>query len=303
MQYKLNKISKIDNATKKLFCDYYKDVDFSYWHKKARQACQRIAQLKRENNKLRYYLELYTDYLQLAEVTAINIFAATEINPATLFESSSKIKKKMEKLLIPDINHGNNYLRDCVMPNALPKECFGHYSEKEAKSIIEDYVYVLRKSFENYLKDYNLLNAFKHGLRLQVSGQNTVVISLDSNPSQQFVAGQYDASVNYYTEEKDLINDRILIMRNTISFNHLGIYENISFMTNLIENIRTNFLGFLEGKDKVHPQILRISDRAAFLTASDRYWNKQCKWILSKRSNQMQKPPVQTQPDKQQLES
>lgn len=274
-------LSALDNSTKAFFLAYYEGVDFTYWKKKAVRVCQRIAKLKKDSSKSSCHLELYTDYVQLAEVAAINIFAMSTGKPLFLFTSSHEIRERIEVLLASSQVNADRYIRQYVMRNVLPDGTLAQYSDREARTIINDYIEILKMTFKDYLRDYPLLDAFKHGCRLRVAGRTSYSISLDANPDQVFSIGNFDASIDYYSKEPKSVNNDIVITRNVISFNHLTLYKRIVFVTNVLENMQLNILGVLSGKKKVRPQVLRIKDRSKFQEGTSVFHNKIPEWTLS----------------------
>ena len=251
---------------------HYKALDFCYWERRANYTTRRIESLKKEKSKHPYYLELYTDYIQLFEVVAINIRAM--LSPQLfecLFIRSEKLREKIAELF-PDFlakeNPGvDKWVRGLVFHHAV----FGKYVVNNAEQKIRKYKTMLKESAQDYLKDYQLLNAFKHGFRTQVSGESTLAISLDDpgKASSPHVVGQYSSSITYYSLNSVEVDEKRIkvVFKNKISFNYQRVYQKILYLSNSLENARQAILYVAKpegiGKQKLCTT-LKVTDREAF---------------------------------------
>ena len=258
--------------TLKQHYQHYKDLDFYYWERLARRVVHQITKLKREKSKYPYYLELYTDYIQMFESTIINMMA---IMSGRLFEylfiDSSDLRDNIPHLfprMGPKNSTVNRWVREFVFQHAV----FQQYTMSNPEQRIKEYKMMLEEASQDYLQDFQLLNAFKHGFRVRASGANTIAISLDNAKSQPdpHVVGKYNASILYYSKErqKDKKGERCdVVYENKISFNHQRVYQKILYLSNALENTRRTILHIAKPEkvgQKIQCQTLKVTDSQKF---------------------------------------
>lgn len=251
---------------------HYKDLDFCYWEHRANRTVRRIEGLKREEHKHPCYLELYTDYVQLFEVMVINmramlsprLFECLFIGPkelrikvAELFPSSSTEES-------PEVD---KWVRGLVFHHAV----FGRYIVDDAERRVGEYKSMLKEAAQDYRRDYQLLNAFKHGFRTKVSGKNMVAISANGGGGTptSYVVGQYNSRITYYSlEDKEVDGKKIkVVLKNKLGFNYQRVHQKILYLSNSLERSRRAILYIAKpegvGKKGSLPELM-LMDREKF---------------------------------------
>lgn len=215
--------------------DYYDSADFSHWLKKIEHSSRKVASLKRDASKKGYLLDIYSTYLQLTEILLINIYANSEHGFAQrLFVSNSDLQQYFTE-------HGKNQsLIEWFLLSydfgIEEKTSINNFEKKysEHKSILEEVI-------DDYLKDFDFLNAYKHGYRvISESGNHTLALNIADGVAYKL--GEFDTLLTYFSKENRK-NDagRVVgfeVYENTISVNIKRIIIKAMFITAALENMR-----------------------------------------------------------------
>ena len=138
--------------------EHYSSIDFSIWEKETSACLNKIEQLKTNKSKRVWQLKLYSLYIQIIEFFAINIFVFTENNLINLFITNQHLQEKIKSRF----DRKSNFV-------SLLLEKLRIFDKKSS------YKYIIEESIKDYLKDFSLLNAYKHGVRSH--GENQISIS------------------------------------------------------------------------------------------------------------------------------
>ncbi|MFN7160798.1 MAG: hypothetical protein ACK4NC_04295 [Candidatus Gracilibacteria bacterium] len=206
--------------------EYYEHFDLSSWNESLDLYSEKLQTCSEKDRKI-WTVRLYTTHLQLVEVFWINIFTITENDLwNNLFLSNNQLRKRLNLVL-----ERKNYYK-------FTKYFFNNWVfGVNDKSLIENfdrkkslYFSILSEISHDYLKDFELLNAFKHGFRM-VSSQGGV-INLQSDKGESFQLNNFNSSFSYYS--KDFKKN--LIIQNYIYFNWERIMQKSVFLLNMLEN-------------------------------------------------------------------
>ena len=257
---------------------HYKKIDFRYWDRKAKHAIRRIAKLKTEKSKYTYYLELYTDYIQLFEVAMANMLAMVS---GKLFEylfiNSSDLRKMTCELFVDSTNKEDPMIDRWIRELVFQRAIFGQYIMDNPEQKIKQYKAMFNEAAKDYLKDYQLLNAFKHGFRTSVSGKGVLAISSNSSTKPKphsYVVGQYTSGITYLSSETKKLNGgkTKIIFENKINFNYQRVYKKILYLSNALENSRQAILYVAKPKGVGRQRVcetLKVTDSIAHQAYSD----------------------------------
>lgn len=215
--------------------NHFENADFEYWQVKTSQLFHRLQNLKDQKKKDRCILELYTTYLQMTEILFINIYAQL-----------SKIENFISALFI-----NNRDLRDFIEKNFLSKsqifeifiECYAVAKHHKTDDLIKDYNNLLPEVSKDYLENFDLLNSFKHGYRINAKNEKTV-LSI-GNGKQNFKINETDSTMKYFCKNKDQI-----VYERKINFNNGRIFGKALFVSALLENLRAAALFSMGVKTK-----------------------------------------------------
>lgn len=214
--------------------NYYHEADFSHWLKKIEHSARRVATLRRDGSKKGYLLDIYSSYLQLIEILLINMYANSDEGFARrLFVSNLDLRKYFTKF-----GSDESFIEWFLL---------GYNFGIEEKSSINDFEQkyaehreILREVIDDYLKDFEFLNAYKHGFRvLSSSGSHTIAIDVGG---ATYKLGEFDTLLTYFS--KDNRKDErgkvvgIDLFENSIMVNIRRTVIKAIFITAMLDNMR-----------------------------------------------------------------
>lgn len=213
--------------------EHYREIDFTLWQKTLDLSCDKLRQLKKDESKKVWILQLYSTYLQLIEIFCINIFAITENNLwDNLFISNPNLRNKIQVRFFSTQNNSTRFCNKFTI-YLLDSWVFGIKEKNEINNLADKrkkYTQMLKEAIEDYLKDYDLLNAYKHGFRVKSHGSNTITIKAEISNAPTFKIGDFNASISYLTKKKGVVS------RHDISFNWERAMQKAHFLLNMMEN-------------------------------------------------------------------
>ncbi|MCA9748755.1 MAG: hypothetical protein KC414_06595 [Romboutsia sp.] len=248
-----------DDYFKEFRVDYYKNADFDYIGEKVRALFNRYKRLKDDKKKNRIVLDIYVHYIQSLEIFFINSLAISKsINsfPLALFISSKEIKKEVE----------GNFLRHSRFLDWLFTEVIlATIQDKEEKiKRNETYSNIIKECAKDYLDNYELLNAYKHGFRINAEFRK-YILSLSTKDKNNYKIGEYDSTISYLSREKN--NNIPIISENQIKFNINRVFGKCIFIYVLLNNIQYTILAMYGEKKKSYK-------RADFSIIDNESWMK-----------------------------
>lgn len=220
---------------KDLIKEYYQDFDIEIFYKKLKTITEKISSLKKEKSKKVYYTELYSTYIQIVEIFCINSFAISEKDIiSNIFLGNSAIQKKIESRFFNDKNNKGQsfteYLVDGFVFNLTDES-------KDRTQQTRNYVKLTKEAVDDYLKDRDFLNSYKHGFRVLSSEKNSLSVEMTGGKSKVKLA-DYSASVIYYKKDKKTDS----VMKCNISFNWERVYAKSLVLLNILVNMRRTYL-------------------------------------------------------------
>ncbi len=217
------------NKINKEILEHYKEIDFSLWEKLINLYCDKLRSLKKDNSKKIWVLQLYATYLQLIEIFCINIFAITENNLwDNIFLSNKDLKAKI----------GKQFSSSFII-YLIENWVFGIKEKEEINDLEKKRKYyrtMLKESTSDYIKDYELLNAYKHGFRIRSTGRKEVSIRAEKANAKSFKIGGYNSNISYLKRKWHKEAKEHVISEQNISFNWERIVQKAFFLLNMMEN-------------------------------------------------------------------
>ncbi len=242
---------------KKEIIKYYREVDFSIWEKSVNICFDKLKKLKTDKSKNPWALQMYANYLQLIEIFCINVWILTEGEVyKNLFINNSNLRKKIENTFL-NKKTKNAQGMDFVA-YFLESWVFG-IKEKEAINNLDqkrkNYTSMLTETIDDYLKDYDLLNAYKHGFRTKSRGASNLSIKREGSNDPPFIIGNYNAKIIYLSKKKKTIYEC------SLAFNWERVSQKCFFLMNMLENTQKVLLA---DNKKIKLDTLYVLDNKEF---------------------------------------
>ncbi len=228
--------------------EYIENFNISTITRQAHIAHTKLKTLKNKRNKDDFAIILYASYLQIIENFIIFLLVNLhEVGIENLFASNWVIRENYTELFsIQDykISYQGKLFIENILKQILPK----NVDDK----IVHNYRRFIVESLEDYMRDKDFLNSYKHWLRVSSSWWITISMSLEWWSGKWFLIGDYDTSISYYTKKDDII------YKNDMSFNYEYIVAKIIFLENLLGNYKKSLLS--EWKNIIIDYIAIIDD-------------------------------------------
>lgn len=210
---------------KQFMLDYFNNINFNYWDKRLNFALDKILKLKRDKSKSYYLIDIYSIYLQLLEIFFVNTLILSTKEDGflpILFANNNELREMVKRQFTnPKFI---NWFMDNLVFGFKDKTKINNYEKKRT-----EHQQILKESVEDYLKDFDFLNSYKHGYRVQINFNPTIGI-------KNILLLKTDTELVYFTKKK------CLIYRNLIMFNHRRIVTKSYFILQMLKNCQKVFL-------------------------------------------------------------
>lgn len=232
-------------------------MDIDYWFKKVNGLHNKFERLKDPKKQSRIVFELYSIYLQILEVLFINAYALslkTNRFPSALFIDSKNLQKFIRDNFLKTTRFSSWFLTNYIF--AIQKE------SPDYKKRYEEYTSLICAVAKDYLDNYQLLNAYKHGCRVSAKHGKNYVSLVDKNNENQLLV-EADCQITYFSKEPlKNANDPTLegapaVYKRTVSFKIQRLFGDCAFVITLLQNLRLTALHTLGVKPR--EKILTIS--------------------------------------------
>ena len=239
---------------------HYKNADFDSLTFKTVQLCNNLELLKDKKKRNRVILETYTLYLQAIEILFINSYALsvkTSHFPSALFINSYDLRKFIEDNFKKTSKISDWFLTKVVL--ALFNKNNGH---EERFNL---YSNLLREVAQDYLGAFELLNAYKHGYRVNAKHDKTV-LSIVMSDNRSFKLDESDSNIVYLTKEK-ISNGELVIFEHTLYFKVSRVFGKCLFVCSLLNNTRAAVL-------RSHNEKIKSKEISSFSINDKKFWGK-----------------------------
>lgn len=205
--------------------EYFKSVDYSLWDD-IFLVCKEKLENGSEEVRKQWSLELYSKYLQILEVLCINILVVGFNNIGNLFISNQDLREDISRFK-DDIFLKEKFIDKAVFYIKQKQDIKDFEKRKKL------YMRVLNESLEDYLKDYDFLNAYKHGFRVETKGRTKISIS-------GFLVGKYNTTLTYFSKEKDEKTKQSIVFKNTRCFNWERVLYKSFFVLDMLKKLKVS---------------------------------------------------------------
>lgn len=227
--------------------EFYKNADYSLWDDIFLVCKEKLENGSGEIQK-QWSLELYSKYLQLLEVLSINVLVVGFNNIGNLFISNKDLREDIVRF------RKNSLLKEQFISQAV-----FHIEQKQDIKNFEKrknlYKRILDESLEDYIKDYDFLNAYKHGFRVETRGKTKISIN-------GFSIGKYNTTLTYFSKERDKKIKKDIIFKNTRCFNWERILYKSFFILDMLKKLKVS--SSLVSGEQVTLDLLYITDEKQF---------------------------------------
>ena len=219
-----------DKAVKQFMVDYFENIDFDYWEKRLNFSFDKITKLKRNKSKSYYLIDIYSVYLQLLEIFFVNtlILSVKEDGFLSILFTSNNNLRETIKQQFTDPKFINWFMDNLVF-GFKDKTKINNYEKK-----CNEHQQILKESVEDYLKDFEFLNSYKHGFRVQIRFDPVVGI-------ENVVFLKADTELIYFTK-KHFNKEKDIVYKNLVMFNHERISTKSYFILQMLKNCQKVFL-------------------------------------------------------------
>lgn len=242
--------------------NHYKNLDTDAWFDEVNSLHKKFLLLKDPDKKSRVVFKLCHTYLQLLETLFINAHAVSlDVSrfPSALFINPKNLKNFVNDNFTKTTKFSSwfltNYILSAQMESKDYKERYMQYS-----NMIQE----CAKDFTGY---YPLLNAYKHGYRLNAKhGANS--ISLLDKSNKQHLLVEVDCQITYIDKAREDLNDgkvEVVIYEQIASFNMMRIFGKAGFAVVLLQNLKLITLAVMGAPQK---------ERLMTITPDKEEWQK-----------------------------
>lgn len=260
---------------KKFKRDYYERMDIERLLSRLKHTADRSERLKDPIKIGREVFDLYYQYLQLLETCFINAFALgkPERNfPAAIFIDSGKLKSFIEDRFMKKTHYSEWFLANYVL--------WPHEDKSEEK--VRMYENMLMECAKDYIDNYQLLNAYKHGARVSAAAGDAYM-TVKAPGGQVFRIADGDSSIQYYSKEKHKESGQMAIYERDLVFKRTRVITKATFIISLLQNARLMALKSLGvGKGTRQRYMYFEYDKAAWRDSFGGYSFKQSLFTLQK---------------------
>lgn len=235
--------------------EYYENFDLAVLNEKLNFLVMKLTKLKSEKARKTNYTELYATYLQLVEIFCINTFAVSDNDLlGNIFLSNREIREKIQSRFFEEKTLDGKDFISYLLTNFV----FANKNdEKDRSQQKSDYKQLIKESIDDYTKDKDFLNSYKHGFRVFSGVRNTLSIGMADGNSMTKIQ-DYSASVSYYKKDK---RD---IWKCTISFNWERVYYKAMIIITILESIKKVYLN--NGRE-INFQYVTFEDRQKLISS------------------------------------
>lgn len=255
----LKKESKLEDDIHAFKLNHYKNADFDSFHNRTIKLFNRFNRVKDKKKQKEIILELYTTYLQATEILFINAQALSVKNnyfPSALFIDSTNLRRFIENEFIKTTKLSSWFLSKVIFATKIKND--------EYINTYSLYSNLLREVSHDYLDNFDLLNAYKHGYRVSANF-NKNILSLVTDNKTSIKLDESDSTITYFSKEN--IKGVPTIIEHSLNFKVGRIFGKSIFVSSLLNNMRVTIL--LSYKEKV-----RRKEISSFSIHDKEAWTK-----------------------------
>lgn len=249
----------MEEAFKQTLSDFKKNhflnADFRYWDQKIISLFKKFQRLKSKEKQNIVLLELYVSYIQILEILFINIFALSnkiENFPASLFIDNNNLRTFIKDAFLQETSLSKWFIDKCIFQLHIKDEAYAIRHKLYSNMLME--------CAHDYLEDYELLNAYKHGYRI-FAKHDKLAVSLIKKDGEQMLLDQSDSKIIYYAKEKNKEKQTINIVEKNINFKNNRVFGKTLYICTLLNNLKITVLYSFGIKPKVKIPIFDVDEQ------------------------------------------
>lgn len=225
-----SKNTKLEHDLNQFKLSHYKNADFDSLTNKIILLYNKFDKLKNKKKQNRVILEIYTIYIQSIELLFINSHAlsvSVELFPSALFINFPNLQKFIEDNFKSTTKYSAWFLTKIIFTVSKTKD--------DLKDRYSEYSNLLQEVAKDYLNDFDLLNAYKHGYRITARHDKSV-LSIATSGGQHFKLDESDSTIVYFSKKK--IDGSPTVIEHTLNFKVGRIFGKTLFVCSLLNNIK-----------------------------------------------------------------
>ena len=222
--------TKIIEDVRKFKKEYYEQMDIDRLFRKLEYTAGRLDRLKDHKKLSSDLLDLYYLYLQTVETLFINAYTFRRKEqdfPVAIFIDNVNLKTFIEKEFIASSMYSRPFINDLILSI--------HEDKSQAKQ--DQYHSLLKECAKDYVDNYQLLNAYKHGARVSAAPGPPHISGKPPNGEMMKVADG-DSVIRYYSKERDSKTGAKVIYERDLVFKKDRIIGKTLFTITLLQNLR-----------------------------------------------------------------
>jgi hypothetical protein len=238
---------------------HYKNADFEDINVKFEHLFNRFNRLKDKKKQNRAVLDLYVLYLQSMETLFINAYASSvsvDRFPSALFITSTNLRKFISENFTKTTKFSNWFFTNQIF--------FIQAGDKDKNERFLQYANLIKECAKDYLDNYDLLNAYKHGFRVNAKHDKTVLTLVTKN-HEQFKLNESDSTIVYFSKENK--DGAPVIIEHSLNFKIGGIFGKGILISTLLNNLKGTIIYHYEGA-------LRGKNVARFSIEDKKKWSQ-----------------------------
>lgn len=210
--------------------EYYEQMDIDRLAHKLDRLTSRLDRLKDHKKLSSDLLDLYYLYLQTIETLFINVYTFCKKDrdsPIAIFIENAKLKSFIKKEFVDCSKYSRYFINDIILSI--------HEDKNEIKK--DQYHNLLKECAKDYIDNYQLLNAYKHGARASAAvGSSYMSMKLPDGQFMKVTDG--DAAIHYYSKERDSKTGEKTIYECDLVFKKDRVAGKTLFIITLLQNLR-----------------------------------------------------------------
>lgn len=254
--------------------DYLLNFDAEFWANRIDAAVEDLEKSADKAVKATHLMNLYSLYLQSVEVFFINLFAIRKSGDSfisAIFISNKNLQHKIRKEQDKQYPEIRDFLKYYILPILIEKR----KNEDKATEELHRYQVILAEIIKDYIQDFELLNAYKHGFRVKFrSEKSSVSFSVGEN-KELFKLADMDSTIEYLSRRTDQIRKVQTITSSFTSFNEYRVVIKARLLGYLLADLVLLCQHTLEPKtDGVTVFLLEIEDMNKWRNSFGNFRNK-----------------------------
>lgn len=245
-----NKLTNNNDILGDFKVEYFRNLDYQYWLSKITEIQNRFKKTKDISKRNYLVLDLLTTYLQSSEILYIAISTLLKgdprLFPNAIFIKSDILRAFVEDNLVKDSAFASWFMESIILKSSVDTPGY--------QEILALYKNVLKECAKDYVDHYELLNAYKHGYRINAKHEDSD-FNIQLNGGNVFQLTNTDSTIHYYSKKDGDI------IRHQYSYKIERVFGKCTYIVVLLQNLRAIMLVSMGVQDEKHLLTFAIKDR------------------------------------------